>query len=291
MRSWMSSLFAALALAFAVMRLCFHTAFSEGSQMRSTDHVPQVAAWHAGVRKHTVTPAGASGMRRRHVDDSLVAEWQFVGSVVLVVASFKLISGTGRQTRTRQKFRMHLSAAASSPGLVHEAHDSLAAVSQALALPCEKSQLKARMPCTTQPQVIDLPSELPQLFVQGVIQMARRPAVAPTFKEAARNAGHGRGTARRAHVGQGIGSAEKKARRRVGKRLQTGRLPVCMRCTQFDPSTLRVQIQVGLRASRHMRTVSSREAKTPATSTDSCGRGTRSGCIQPKMPVLFQSRQ
>lgn len=263
-----------------VVRLRFHTAFLDGSGMRSTYHVPQATAWHADVQKHMVTPAGAGGTRRRHADDSPGAGWQFVGSVVLAVSTFKLVSTRGKQSRTLKKFRMHLSAAVNSPGLVREVHDSVAFVSQALA-PNEESQLEASMPCTVPPQVIDLPSKQPWLFVQGMMQTARRPAVAPRFK-AARNPGHRRGTARRAHVGRGISTAQRRGRRQVGSRLLTRLSPVCMRCTRFDPSTLRVQIQVGLRASRHMRTARSREAETPATSKDSCCKGTRSGCIQPK---------
>jgi len=253
--------------------------------MRNTERVPRVAAWHVDVQKHTVTPAGADGIRRCHIDDRAVSGWRLVGSVVLVVYTFKLMSATGnsrRQLRTPKKFGMHLSAAASSPGFVHKVHDSLAHVSQAAALPGERSQLEARMPCTAQPHVISLPSELSWLFVQGMMQTARRPTVAPRLKAATRKAGHGRRTARRACVRQRMATAERKARRRVGSRLQTGLSPVCAGCTPFDPSTLRVQIQVGLRASRHMRTACSREADTLATSKGSCCEGTRSLCIQPK---------
>jgi len=232
-----------------------------------------------------VTLAGASGLRRHHTDNGAVAGWQLVGCVVLVVSTVRLFAAKGNprtQSRMPKKFRMHLSAAASSPGYEQEVYDFLAPVPQAPAVPCGRSQLQAMMPCTAQPQVIALPSEPSCLFVQGMMQTTRRPALAPRFNAALRNASRRRRAARRARVGTGTTTVERKARRRVGSRLQNGISPVSMRCTRYDPSTLRVQIQVGLRASRRMRTARGREAETPATSKDSCCEGTRSVCLQPK---------
>jgi len=232
-------------------------------------------------------------MRRRYVHDGAASGWQLMGCVISLMSTFKLVSATGnsrRQSRTPKKFRMHLSAAASSPGFVDDVHASLAPVPQALALPCEQTLLQAKMPGMMQPLATALHSELSCLFVHSMLQTVRRPANARRCKAAARNAGHGRRTARRARVGHGTATDGRKARRRIGGRLQTGLLPVCMRSTQFDPSTLRLQIQVGLRASCHVRTARGREAETPASTQDSCCEGTRSVCIQPKTMVLFRRR-
>eukprot|EP00419_Tripos_fusus_P029900 CAMPEP_0172716508 /NCGR_PEP_ID=MMETSP1074-20121228/68606_1 /TAXON_ID=2916 /ORGANISM="Ceratium fusus, Strain PA161109" /LENGTH=230 /DNA_ID=CAMNT_0013541223 /DNA_START=113 /DNA_END=806 /DNA_ORIENTATION=+ len=168
-----SSICAAFALVLAVAHLCFHAAFLVGSQTRSTEHVPQVTVRNADVRKLAVAPAGASGMRRRYVHDGAASGWQLMGCVISLMSTFKLVSATGnsrRQSRTPKKFRMHLSAAASSPGFVDDVHASLAPVPQALALPCEQTLLQAKMPGMMQPLATALHSELSCLFVHSMLQ-------------------------------------------------------------------------------------------------------------------------